>query len=349
MAAALSTRQLFLVVAVLTSIQLIFSGWHVLGKKALNDDVQPLVFAFYREISASICMAGIAFLTDGASFIRPARADIPRFLVLGACSFANVVGSVVALKFISAANYALLQPAVPVFAAAIAVVLRMEPLSLGKACGVLLAVAGAVVTTVLSPSSSEGSTPPGTANPVLGNVVTILAALGMALLVVLQKRVLQTYPANTVTFLFYSFGALLTAVALAIQAMWGAGPLGPVSAASFAPTQPVIWGALAYAMVFATVYNYCALTWANTKVPASIVAAFLTLQPIGTVILSLIFGLEKEFNGYQGLGGALVIAGLLVICVVQGRQQKQQKQEQQEQQEQQERQLLGWSLCMQKS
>jgi drug/metabolite transporter (DMT)-like permease len=352
------TRELALVLVALTSVQFIFSGWHVLGKLSLSkpNNVQPLVFALYREVSASLCMLAIALCRDG--FLRPARRDVPRFLLLGACSFANVVGSVVALKFISATNYALLQPAVPVFAAAAAVALRLEPPNILKLLGVLLSVAGAIVVTVLSPdpaspapngtspnrtgggawgsssssssssssfssssfsSSFSSSTPPSSSSQlVLGNVITIVAAMGMALLVVLQKRVLQMYPYATVTLWFYSCGALLTVLALGVQAVYTTGPLGALAAVDFAPTHAVVWGALVYAAGLATVYNYLVMTWANTKVPATMVSLFLTLQPVGTVVLSLVF-LNSAPTWNEGVGGGLVIAGLVWVCVVEAR------------------------------
>ena len=349
------TRELALILVALTSVQFIFSGWHVLGKLSLSkpNNVQPLVFALYREVSASLCMLAIALCRDG--FLRPARRDVPRFLLLGACSFANVVGSVVALKFISATNYALLQPAVPVFAAAAAVALRLEPPNILKLLGVLLSVAGAIVVTVLSPdpaspapngtspnrtgggawgssssfssssfsvsfSSSVSSSSPSCSSSqlVLGNMITIVAAMGMALLVVLQKRVLQTYPYATVTLWFYSCGALLTVLALCVQAVYTTGPLGALVPGDFAPTPAVVWGALVYAAGLATVYNYLVMTWANTKVPATMVSLFLTLQPVGTVVLSLVF-LNSVPTWNEGVGGGLVIAGLVWVCVVEAR------------------------------
>jgi hypothetical protein len=49
-------------VAVLCA-QLFFSGWHILGKLALNSGVNPIIFACYREIAASILMFGTAYIT----------------------------------------------------------------------------------------------------------------------------------------------------------------------------------------------------------------------------------------------------------------------------------------------
>ena len=142
--------------------------------------------------------------------------------------------------------------------------------------------------------------------------------MGMALLVVLQKRVLQTYPYATVTLWFYSCGALLTVLALCVQAVYTTGPLGALAPGDFAPTHAVVWGALVYAAGLATVYNYLVMTWANTKVPATMVSLFLTLQPVGTVVLSLVF-LNSVPTWNEGVGGGLVIAGLVWVCVVEAR------------------------------
>lgn len=45
-----------LVHGVLISIQLCFSGWHIVGSLALKKGADALMFALYREILASVLM-----------------------------------------------------------------------------------------------------------------------------------------------------------------------------------------------------------------------------------------------------------------------------------------------------
>ena len=51
-----SKKNSFLVHGVLISVQLCFSGWHIVGSLALKKGADALMFALYREILASILM-----------------------------------------------------------------------------------------------------------------------------------------------------------------------------------------------------------------------------------------------------------------------------------------------------
>ena len=128
-------------------VNFFFSGWHVLGKKTLNDGVKPLVFAFYREVLAVACMAIVACCYEGTGgFARcwAARRHWCRLALLGVTMYVNVVGFVVGLVFTSATVAAVLQPAIPVFACGLAILAGQERLTWPKAAGLFLAVAGAV-------------------------------------------------------------------------------------------------------------------------------------------------------------------------------------------------------------
>jgi drug/metabolite transporter (DMT)-like permease len=136
----------------------------VLGSTAINSKgVNALVFALYRELSASVLMALLAahsVYRGGHSFVI-ARKDIPRFVAMvsqvleitlcpllggvslalfvvvsqGLFSFGNVVGSVVALTFVSPTNLSVMQPAIPVFTMLLSVLFRMENLTVMKVLG----------------------------------------------------------------------------------------------------------------------------------------------------------------------------------------------------------------------
>ena len=86
---------------ILICINLIFSGWHIIGSLALGNGVNPLIFALYREIFASILMICIIYyknnyILDNIGIdlmpIIP-RVDYIRFLWLGLSILANSVGT----------------------------------------------------------------------------------------------------------------------------------------------------------------------------------------------------------------------------------------------------------------
>jgi len=126
----------------------------------------------------------------------------------------------------------------------------------------------------------------------------------MALLLVLQKEIVNVYPHKTITAWFYSIGTVLSAIAAA-AAVPNTGELNVRAG--------VIWIALGYASFFATMFNYCAMTWTNKHLSASVVSAFMTLQPVATVVLSSLF-LSYDVQVAQIVSGIIVIGGLLATC-----------------------------------
>lgn len=71
------------------------------------------------------------------------------------------------------------------------------------------------------------------------------------------------------------------------------------------------WLAIVYAVIFATLYAYNAMSWAGRRLPPSIVTVYNTLQPIGTLLLSYIF-LHMIPNPSEYLGGIIVCIGLMI-------------------------------------
>lgn len=157
-------------------------GYHVLTSTALRSKgVNALVFALYRELSASVLIAGLAALAvhRGGHSWRIERRHLPRFCAMvrsmevphhggdgtatagrqactssiqfnfiirstdrpshphrppnpnlqGLFSAGNVLGAVQSLTLISATNFAVLQPSIPVFTMLLSVLFRMERLT----------------------------------------------------------------------------------------------------------------------------------------------------------------------------------------------------------------------------
>ena len=112
----------------LLTCQLCWSMWHVIGSLTLQEGVNPIIFALYREITASICMLLVVFIVLGPklSNLYIDREDIIRFVVLGFCSFVNVVFAIVALEYVPATTFAVMQPLIPCIATFISVVVGLE-------------------------------------------------------------------------------------------------------------------------------------------------------------------------------------------------------------------------------
>lgn len=290
------------VIGVAVSIQLAFSGWHVLGGLALSGKhaVNAFVFALYREAWASLLMVGVLVSVEGTEeALKPLREGnrSTALLVLGAgiFSFGNVVGTVVALTMISSDIYATYQPTIPVFTTLIAVAFGYETLTRWISLGVATSVTGAILVEVFAAAGSG-------AGGWLGNCITIAQCISMASLIVVTKPLLKRYTPLTVTAWYYSVGSLFTLASCVAAQL-------PLSAFYWSALEP--WGALAYAAVVATLYAYEAYSWLIQFASPTLVAAFSTLQPVFTVLLNYAF-LGRGLGAETAAAGIVVVLGLFI-------------------------------------
>lgn len=184
--------------------QFSYSGWHIVGAQALSEGADPLWFALLREVLATALM--YLFVLYGNHTFRIEREDYARFAFLGVCSFTNVVGTVVALGYLSATRYSIMQPSIPIWGCLISSFLGYERLTLMKNFGILLAVAGAV----LIDTWTTGEEDDDSSDLLLGSMLVALQCFAMACLTVFTRPMVQKYPASCVTFGYYGIGSIIT-------------------------------------------------------------------------------------------------------------------------------------------
>ena len=76
-----------LVHVVLGSIQLCFSGWHIVSKVASKNGANPYIFASYRAIGTLLLMYSLVKIRKKKVSLQ--RSDFPILFVMGFCSFVN--------------------------------------------------------------------------------------------------------------------------------------------------------------------------------------------------------------------------------------------------------------------
>lgn len=293
-----------------------FSGWHVLGKLALNSGAAPVTFALYRELLSSVLLLVAARATHPGLWHFPIYTR-KWLLLLGFCSFVNVVGFIIGLSLTSAFIAAVFQPFIPVAATIIATITKMEPLTLVRLLGMAVAVAGAAVTAV---ASSEGGSAAG-AQLALGLCVLAAQVFAAAALMLICKRLTPYIPPLSITALYYSCGAFISLpFIIAVNVGWpnlfagaGASSFDAGGSSQWVLQGWQAWAALTYAVTFATCMTWTLVTWCSARLPGSTVALFSTLQPLFTGILGLIV-LHEGVSLQAGLGGAAIVFGLAVCC-----------------------------------
>lgn len=270
-------------------VQLSFGGFHVVAKAALTD-LAPMALAALRIVIATPILVFLAWRRD--RFLPTAR-DMPVLALLGGLGvFLNQVLFITGLKHTTATNASILMTSLPVFAVAAAAVLGIEKLTVQRAGGILLSVAGALI--LVNPFRFSNA--PGAA---LGNALILGNSLCYALFLVLQRPVLARIPWRTViawSFIYGGAGVLLAATP-AIAGL----ELSRIPAAT--------WLGVLYIALFATVFAYAANTWAVRRSSPALVAAYGTIQPLVAVMLAAAI-LGERLGWAEGAGFALIVAGL---------------------------------------
>lgn len=111
-----------LAVAALVLAQLSFSGFHVVASICLTKDVNPFIFALYRESFASVLMLVlyVAMAKEDLGGVKAALASVKDamfgsdryiYLLLGFSSYVNIMGSTVALTMTAPSLFAIFQVA----------------------------------------------------------------------------------------------------------------------------------------------------------------------------------------------------------------------------------------------
>jgi len=226
---------------------------------------------------------------------RQARsaAEVARLLVLGLLGVTlNQVFFVIGLSRTSVAHAAILIGTTPIQVLIIAGLRGQERITVRKAAGMAVALAGVAVLTVFEPAAATGAS-------WSGDFFILITGLCFALFTVFGKEVTREYSTITVNTYAYVGGA----VALLPLTLWEAGrqSLAHVSAGA--------WLCAIYMALFPSVIAYLIYYYALSHMAASRVSAFSYLQPVFASIMG-VFMLGEGLSGSVIGGGAVILAGV---------------------------------------
>jgi len=248
---------------VMASVMLIFSGYTVVMKGAISHGSNPLVLGLLRECLALCVLLPYAYArergrgADAKFWI--AKEDVGAFMVLGLLMIWCVqLLSAMALNFITASQYALFSPSVPVFCLLVAWLSNQEVFhrrlasSWLKSFAIVVTLCGAVFIALMNYSPGAGKAK----NPLIGFAYLLVNKIAVGAYPVHQKALLQKYPSHTVVAWGYAAGALLTLMSAATCATdaeaWAVSPSG--------------WAAVFYSAFLSSALNYLLMAWVNKSV-----------------------------------------------------------------------------------
>jgi drug/metabolite transporter (DMT)-like permease len=279
----------------LVAVQIMFGTWPIFGKIVLRS------MSSTSLVSLRILGAAIIF-----SLLQRRLRELPRLpgRVIAWLVVSSLLGVALnqfifvrGLSLTTAINATLLITTIPVFTLIVSIILGYDGASLRHILGIALAAAGVIY--LVDPWRATI-----TAETTRGNLLLIASSFSYGAYIAVSRNLFRRYGALTVITWIFQISAL---IALPIAAYsWSTEGFKAVSTGLFV--------AVAYIILVPTVGAYYLNSWAITRVPPSVVAVYIYLQPL------LAFGLAplvlgESWNSRTILACALIFSGVAVVTI----------------------------------
>jgi drug/metabolite transporter (DMT)-like permease len=253
-----------------------------------------LTLGTLRVVVAAICLVPIhAWFRRRHPLRRPlARRDYWLLACLGFFLAFNQGLFIYGLSYTTVGHSALIIAIGPVNILVLAVIVRLERLTMNKLVGVLLAFTGVALLAAGHGLGTHDST-------LRGDLLTLCGSLAFAGYAIVGKRVTSRLDTMTMTCWPFYFGALILSPMAVRQ----------ITHTDWSRVGWIGWGALLYIGLGASLFGYLIWMWAIHHLAASRMGVFTYVQPVlGTVIG--VYLLREAYTGQLALSGALVLTGV---------------------------------------
>ena len=251
------------------TVQFTFASYSILTQLALhNSPVAPLAYALYRDVLATCVLFLAAYITSPNWRIsRPEPWQWVWLILSGLLGCWGAQGmSALALQHVDAVLYAALQPAIPVIAFAISLLLGVEKLSYslpsaGKLTALVVVVGSGVATILFAHEDAPSASPPKTPNFPLGVTAAIINVVAAATYLIVQGHIQGPRPASAVlpppgTVRLRSVEVTAYSYAAGVVFIACSAITSTSNASDWDAFQPVTLGAIAFAAVFTSAMCY---------------------------------------------------------------------------------------------
>ncbi len=283
------------VAVLLAAVAAILGGTAFVASRYAVAESEPMTVAFLRALGAGVGLAIIAWGVPGRRAGWIARRDILPIILLGTLMFAGF-GWLFATgtSYIPAARAALILSLMPVLALALAAAMGQEKLSVNKVAACVLAALGVAV--------ALGDRAGGGPEAWKGDLVMLFAAMVGATHTVLSARYVRRYKPMSLTAMQCLAGAAALGAALVARGDFSG--FGNFSASG--------WFAMFWLTFPAGLVGYYLWFFALTRISASNVTLFVTLNPIAAAAVgALVLGEAVDWRlgaGFACIAVAIALA-----------------------------------------
>ncbi|NDW19010.1 EamA/RhaT family transporter [Dysgonomonas sp. 216] len=267
-----------------------------IGKYLLSNFISPFGYTVSRILFATIAF-WIASL-----FMKKERVAIKDHLILlGGGIFGIIFNQglfIFGLGNTSPVDASIITTSSPLFAMIIAALILKEPITLQKAGGVLLGIAGAVS---LVYSSHHGNVT--TESGMIGNLSIVGSSFSYAFYLVITRPLSTRYSSVTIMKWMFLYAAIFF-VPLFYKDL--------VNADLFKQTESLPFAFYAYVLIFATFIAYMLIPVAQKRIRPTTISMYNNLQPIIASFVAISIG-QDTFSVGKLISGILVFMGVYLV------------------------------------
>ncbi len=277
----------------LLGVVVLIWGANFIVMKAAFRELPPLAFNAVRMTVAAVLMGGIWLVRERQR--KMPRSDWLRLAGVGLLgNTCYQVLFAIGLDLTTSAISSLLIGTIPIWTALLAMVLGWERISTRTWLGIALAVGGVILITLSSP---QGDSSP--QDLLVGNLLTLGAAICWAGYTVLSKRLLERYSALRVS---------AVGLVLGVPGLWPFA-LPHLLSVDWRALSPWVYGSIFYTSCFPIALAYLIWSYSIQQLGAARTAVFNNIVPVVTFALAS-FVLHEPITWLHMLGGAIVLGGV---------------------------------------
>lgn len=274
---------------------LCWSGNYVAAKIVFRE-IPALMAMALRTIVAAVLMAGIYWRRPRGETSIWTRREMGILITLGLFGMVlNQFFWTIGIARTTVVHSSMIMATTPVWVLLMTGIMRLEPITLPKAGGMAIAMAGVAMLQVFRPKLSA------TSPTMLGDFLVLLCALALAGMTAFGKRYRPTSGAIAVNAVGYILGAVLL-----LPAFWFSS-----RGFDFAKVSVSAWAGVFYMGAVSSVTGYLIYYYALARISASRMAAFQYLQPVFATLMAMVI-LGEELSGAAIAAGGIIFAGVFV-------------------------------------
>ena len=280
----------------------VFSGLNV---NALGY-LLPLWIAPLSCVSLRLSFGAVVFWIISL-FSTPGKVywkDRVKLVALGAAGiFGYMSLYALSISYTTPVNFAIFNAMQPLWVVVVSAVVYSESVDSRKLMGLAVGFVGALLCILSEPSASHAS------NPLLGNMLAIVASIIYAIYLVFSARMVGHLPSITILRYTFSSGAVASIVVMAI-----AGFSAPMFEGRF---EAVPFLVLLFVLVFPTVVTYFLIPIGLKYLKSTVVALYGYVTLIVAAFFSFIFGMDR-FEPIILLSLVLIGVSIYLVGAVDG-------------------------------